>query len=110
MKKSDVNVDQREVKEKLVPVLKDWEKIELKQFTQDLLESCTKLLEILLPLRDDEMEFIGLLRDEGKILPELITADNVGLQDKISKHPAIRWRAHRGGESSLRLQEKQKEK
>jgi hypothetical protein len=56
------------------------------------LDSCREYLKSVLPLRQNEIEFLDLLNDSGDIKPELITDDS-DLQYKISIHPGILWKA-----------------
>ena len=46
----------------------------------------------LFPLRDEEIDFVRRVRDEGKITPNLITTDPVMI-DRIAEHSMLRWRA-----------------
>ena len=59
---------------------------------ESLVEESRKLLAGLLPLTTDEMEFLRLLNDEGKIRPESLTADEA-MQSIIRSHPGLQWKA-----------------
>jgi hypothetical protein len=65
-----------------LPVLKDWA-------TTMLTELRTGLAKIL-PLNNNEVEFISKIRNEGMIQPDLITHDLV-LRERIKTHPALLW-------------------
>jgi len=57
-----------------------------------LIEECRQSLLTLLPFSKEETEFLNRLLDEGEINPSLLTAD-VGLQDRIRRHPLLAWKA-----------------
>jgi hypothetical protein len=44
----------------------------------------------LIPLKENEVEFIRKIREEASIHPELITSDSIFVE-KIKTHPAIHW-------------------
>lgn len=62
----------------------------LKLWAENMLLVLRDGLSKILPLENNELEFIKLIREEGKIKPELITRDT-DLANKISSHPAILW-------------------
>jgi len=89
-----VTVDHREARQKLLPLLRQEERILLDQgaeWIDQLVESCRDRLKALLPWRDPEREFLVRFRRHGELLPSLLTTD-VGLQQWILEHPALRWR------------------
>jgi len=47
---------------------------------------------MILPLDDDELEFVRRLNDEGEIAPALVTGDP-RMQAIIRQHPGLRWKA-----------------
>jgi hypothetical protein len=53
---------------------------------------CRKALGIVLPLNENEREFLDGLLDQGKIEPRLLTQDKA-LAKRISGHPALAWKA-----------------
>jgi predicted nucleotidyltransferase component of viral defense system len=53
---------------------------------------CREALRVVLPLSEDEREFIERLNGAGVIAPELLTVDE-GLAGRIEKHPALLWKA-----------------
>lgn len=85
-----------ELNAKLIPVLNREQstkvKADLCAWAEALVKECQSNLSKFFPLTEAESEFIKLLREDGKIDPSLITADT-GLQEKISAHPALLWRA-----------------
>lgn len=89
-----VTVDRNEARHKLLPLLRQGERTLLDQgtkWTDQLVESCRERLKALLPWRDPEREFLVRFRRHGELLPALLT-DDVGLQQRILEHPALRWR------------------
>jgi hypothetical protein len=89
-----VTVDRDEARQKLLPLLRQEERILLDQgaeWIDQLVESCRERLKALLPWRDPEREFLVRFRRHGELLPSLLTND-AGLQQGILEHPALRWR------------------
>lgn len=98
----DVDFDRQELESQLVPVLSESmvTGVDLQEWTERLVTECRQALEILLPLKDREVEFLTMINDSGQICPDLLTED-LNLQEKISVHPLLRWKAqnvrqHRG--------------
>ncbi len=46
----------------------------------------------MLPLDEEEREFLNLLNERGEIVPELLT-DDAQLQTVIRTHPGLLWKA-----------------
>ena len=46
----------------------------------------------MLPLNDQELEFLRRLNDEGEITPELLTTDPA-MQVTVRGHPGLKWKA-----------------
>lgn len=65
-----------------LPLLKSW----ATTMIAELREGLSKIL----PLNDNEIEFLHKIRTEGIIQTELITTNTV-LSDKIQSHPALLW-------------------
>jgi predicted nucleotidyltransferase component of viral defense system len=57
-----------------------------------LVEECREGLSTVLPFSDSELEFLDLLLDNGEIVPSLLTSDK-DLQERISRHPLLEWKA-----------------
>jgi hypothetical protein len=57
-----------------------------------LVKECRDRLSVVLPLTDLETEFLNLLLDKGEIVPLLLTSDQ-DLQERISRHPLLEWKA-----------------
>lgn len=92
---SNIKADLKDLKEKLVPVLKVADAIYPQGqnvYAQDLVGQCRTLIEPLFPLRQNEYEFVSLLRDQGKIRPELLTTDQ-RIIEKVYVHPGLLRRA-----------------
>lgn len=90
----DVNYDSRELESQLVPVLRETitEDMNLQEWTGILVEECRQTLRTLLPLSEKEIEFLAKINEQGKITPELLTADR-SMQEKITRHPLLKWKA-----------------
>jgi predicted nucleotidyltransferase component of viral defense system len=91
----DIRIDQKELENRLIPTLatdlfKDAR--EIKVWAKRLTEECRELCSALLPLTPEEYKFITQLNDQGQIKAELLTS-NALLQDVISQHPALQWKA-----------------
>lgn len=57
-------------------------------------------LELLFPLRKNELEFLNALLTHGEVRPEILTT-NLQLQNNIKMHPAILWNAYKFKHSRL---------
>jgi len=95
----DVDFDAKEIRDQLVPVLRDQggdpggdERRDLEAWADHLASGCRRGLERILPFRDGEREFLDRLLDHGEIRPDLITNDQ-DLADRIAAHPLIAWKA-----------------
>lgn len=95
-----------EVDRTLTPVLRAGvapERGEVPAWTARLVSECRELLEFLLPLRTNELEFLTRLNERGQITGGLLT-DDARLQSVIELHPGLLWKAlnvrrHRGLEA-----------
>lgn len=67
---------------------------ELKEWAVTRIQELREQLAQLLPLDADAMTFINKIRNEGIVLPELITGDSE-LAKKVLSHPAINWAVKR---------------
>ena len=91
----DVRADPREVEQQLLPMLRADlapARSNINSWSEGLVEEVCKLLAGLLPLTTNEMEFLSLLNDNGKICPEILTADEA-MQSIIRAHPGLQWKA-----------------
>lgn len=90
-----VGFDARELEDQLIPVLSREALAEIGDrhaWAERLVDECRERLSVVLPLCEAEMEFLDRLLDAGEIKPELLT-DNANLQEAISKHPGLLWKA-----------------
>jgi predicted nucleotidyltransferase component of viral defense system len=98
----DIQLDIDDLKNQLIPMLHGSIRkgiTNLESFGNNLISSCQTKLSGLFPLAKEEIEFFRLLREEGKIQPELLT-DNKQLQDQIASMPGITWRAKIASENA----------
>jgi predicted nucleotidyltransferase component of viral defense system len=85
---ADIRLDDDEFSQNLIPMLPSTYSID----KTTLLTECQNCLDMVLPLRENELEFIADVRDRNQIVPSLITEDGQ-LQDTLLKHPGLLWRA-----------------
>jgi predicted nucleotidyltransferase component of viral defense system len=98
-----INADPDEVDRQLVPILRASvapRRDQVKGWTRQLAEECRGLVSALLPLRENEVEFLTRLNERGEIAAELLTAEE-RLQQIVRAHPGLLWKAwnvrrHRG--------------
>ena len=90
----DLGFDPVELSSQLMPALRiDGQGEPLSAgYGESLLEECRRALSAILPFTDAELEFLDLLLEEGKISPELLTADR-DLQQRIGSQPLLEWKA-----------------
>jgi predicted nucleotidyltransferase component of viral defense system len=91
----DVTADPREVDRSLLPMLRADlvpRPSGLSQWVESLVAECRRRLEAVLPFAENELEFLMRLNREGRICPELLTAES-GLHDIVARHPALLWKA-----------------
>jgi predicted nucleotidyltransferase component of viral defense system len=62
------------------------------RWAKRMIADCRKALEVVLPLKKNEHEFLERLLGHGEIDPELLTQDKA-LAKRISGHPALAWKA-----------------
>ena len=68
------------------------ERGDLVAWVKDLVDECRERLTVVLPLRNEEHEFLTLLNDRGQIAPDLLTGDET-MKVTIREHPALLWKA-----------------
>jgi predicted nucleotidyltransferase component of viral defense system len=90
----DVNFDTRELESQLIPVLTEalTEDINIQDWTETLVKECRQALSALLPLNENEIEFLTKINEQGEIEPDLLTTDS-GMQEIIIRHPQLNWKA-----------------
>lgn len=100
---ADVTVDANEVQMGLVPMLRADRapaKRDVAAWAERLVAECRERLSLVLPLNDQELEFLRLLNERGEIAPEQLTTDPA-MQALVREHPGLKWKAlnvrrHRG--------------
>jgi len=99
----DVTMDVAEANVMLRPLLRGQDapsRDDLAPWTRTLVSDCHELLAMVLPLTNEEREFLERPNALGEIAPELLT-DDVRLTDIVRTHPGLMWKAvnvrqHRG--------------
>ncbi len=100
---ADVTADVNEVQMELVPMLRADlapARRDVGAWVSKLVAECRERLSLVLPLNDQELEFLRRLNEEGEIAAELLTTDPA-MQATVREHPAVKWKAlnarkHRG--------------
>lgn len=94
LKAETIRYDLTDMKNRLAPVMHQREfprtRPALQSWAKKLLDELRERLDIILPFKAHEIEFINQIRHANKIQPELLT-DNVGLIEKIQVQPALLW-------------------
>ncbi len=98
--KGIIQLDLKDIKNKLIPVLhQDFipgtKSNDIKLWGEKLLTECQSALQIVLPFNGHEINFLSAL-DQGSIRPEFLSPDNAFCQAVIS-HPALLWRVKQNG-------------
>jgi predicted nucleotidyltransferase component of viral defense system len=92
----NIKADLKDLREKLIPVLKTTNVPDAKtqqEYAKNLVAACRKMVAPLFPLRDNEREFVSLLRNKGQIEAELLTRDTEFIE-KAKVHPGLLRRAY----------------
>jgi predicted nucleotidyltransferase component of viral defense system len=105
---SAIHADPDEVDRQLVPILRAGvapKHDEVAAWSRLLAEECRELVSALLPLRENEVEFLTRLNERGEIATELLTGKE-RLQQIVRSHPGLLWKAwnvrrHRGIEPQV---------
>lgn len=90
----DVQIDPRELKNQLMPVLssEQTEGMEaLEKWAKRLVDECREALSSVLPIAKLEREFLDLLLDHGEIRPDVLGLDS-DMSAQIQSHPALLWK------------------
>jgi Nucleotidyl transferase AbiEii toxin, Type IV TA system len=94
---TNVTADPVDMDRQLLPMLRSDlapPRDELARWAESVVVECRRLLQILLPLNERELEFLTRLSEGGEIAPELLTPDPA-LQSIIARHPALLWKARK---------------
>jgi len=89
----DINFNLKELKDRLLPVLRVKEIINnmtIKQWAENLLLEIQQCFEQLLPFTHQEVIFLSQIRETGVIAPELFCND-LALNERVKQHPALKW-------------------
>ena len=92
---NDVNIDSKEIAHQLIPTLNSstaGERGNAAEYGRRLIEECSQALSVVLPFEDNELEFLDLILDHGRIEPVLLTTDQE-LQVRIQCQPLLEWKA-----------------
>ncbi len=92
---ADVTAEKNEVQMELVPMLRADiapARREVAAWADRLVTECRERLSLVLPLREQEQEFLRRLNDQGEIAPELLTTDPA-MQTVVREHPGLRWKS-----------------
>lgn len=89
----DISYSVQELREQLLPVVRHADQMDaVETWAQQMVDECRVQMGRLLPLRDNEVEFLTKLNDRGEILPSLLTDDR-DLAGRIATHPMLLWKA-----------------
>ena len=90
----DMAFDPVEMMQQLVPTLRSsaFENEALSDFGSRLISGCRRLLSPLFPLSENELRFLDLLHEDGKVDAAYLTTDET-LQDLIQRQPGLQWKA-----------------
>ena len=93
--KGIIQLDLKDIKNKLIPVLQQdfipgTKSNDIKLWGEKLITECQTALQIVLPFNEHEINFLNAL-EQGIIKPELLSPDNMFCQ-AVASHPALLWR------------------
>ena len=92
---ADIAFNSRELREQLIPLLSASAIGRIgtdDQWAVRLVEECRKAMDLVLPFRSSELEFLERINGDGEIRPELLTTDPT-MHEKIALHPQLLWKA-----------------
>lgn len=86
----------KDIRDKLIPVLKESEAPNTRfplvsAWAEKLIDECKSALNMILPFRKNEIEFLDQLQQYGELRPELISDDSA-FCERVSMHPLLHWR------------------
>ena len=91
---TDVQISERELRARLLPLLRRDKVPGVKQvesWIEDLVAGTHRALAAVLPLNTPEREFLTAVQDAGQIRPELLTADE-SLRERMAMQPGLLWK------------------
>jgi predicted nucleotidyltransferase component of viral defense system len=89
---SDVNFEQNELRNELLPVLRHGALTDASEWATNLVQETREALGIVLPLANTEQRFLDALLDKGEIEGTLLT-DDAAMSERIKNHPGLLWKA-----------------
>lgn len=96
---SQIVIDSKDFKNKLIPVLKQNYNTSFTshaEWIQYVLDNVKEGYKKLLPFSENEVLFLWNIKERGLIEPELITSDQEMI-NKIKSHPALLWAVKKSG-------------
>jgi predicted nucleotidyltransferase component of viral defense system len=94
LKPQDISFDINEFKNRLIPLLNknDLDNIKsISAWAEHLVNQCQKAFSRLLPLQENEVEFLNCLQQFREIQPTLIS-DDEDFCKRVYQHPALLWK------------------
>ena len=90
----DVAYDLGEVENHLLPVIRSEFLAEQKpgDWAKGMIDQCREWLNAVLPMSDNELEFLNRILDHGEIKSELLTTGEE-MAERIKVHPLLQWKA-----------------
>jgi hypothetical protein len=95
VRRDEAGVEARDLRNDLLPLMRSEDIGRLgdsRTWTRRLVEECREQLRAVLPLADNEKEFLDHLLDHGEIIAALLTQDGE-MTERIDRHPLLRWKA-----------------
>jgi len=92
---ADIAFDSRELREQLIPLLSASAIGRIgtdDRWAVRLVEECRRAMDLVLPFRSAELEFLERINGDGEIRPELLTTDPA-MHERITLHPQLLWKA-----------------
>jgi len=96
IKVDNVKFSVKDIRDKLIPVLKDSKSPDtlfpsIQTWATKLVEECKERLSLILPFRNNEIEFLEQIQQHREIRPELISGDKE-FCERVRLHPLLHWR------------------
>ncbi len=95
-----ISVDITDLNNRLLPLLRKSELSSMgghSKWAENLVQSCQKAFQHLLPLTENEHAFLDQLLEYGVIEPKLLS-DDLHFIENVINHPAVRWAAQQSKE------------
>jgi predicted nucleotidyltransferase component of viral defense system len=93
IKVQDVSFRSEEFRTRLVPLLRKetLQDTKIETYSDRITEECRSSLAAVLPLQEQEHEFLDRLLDYGELRGELLTQD-AAMVERINRHPGLTWK------------------